>query len=246
MSDDPTYNTKFVEIIEQYPCIYDYTRADHSKREVLEKAWTAIANEMKESTGFCKEKWKNLRTAFRRSLKKPPSGSASNLGPINDESQICEDEASTISVNSDDDLLQRYDSSLDKSRKRHCNDSSAPSTTASSSSTSFTNETCVSQRPTKLNKVDQCLIDYITTKKTSMPQSSNPDYDFLKSLLPDLAKMNDYQKRLFKKRTLDIIDSILCDGIPQLTQSTVPVPIPSPDLFNYSFASSSHSSACSK
>lgn len=46
MSDDPAFNIKFVELIEKYPCIYDYRRQDHSKRDVVEKAWNAVASEL--------------------------------------------------------------------------------------------------------------------------------------------------------------------------------------------------------
>lgn len=58
------------------------------------------------------------------------------------------------------------------------------------------------------------LIDEVISsrKDDTNTQYCNADLDFLKSLLPDLSKMNDYQKRLFKRRTLETIDSILCDG----------------------------------
>lgn len=55
-----------------------------------------------------------------------------------------------------------------------------------------------------------------SSRSTESPNSqtvvNNHDFDFLKSLLPDLSKMNDFQKRQFKRRTLEIIDEILCDG----------------------------------
>lgn len=79
----------------------------------------------------------------------------------------------------------------------------------------------------------------------SVVEKSNPDLDFLKSLLPDLAKLNDYQKRQFKKRTLETLDALLCDG-PYLTNKTfVPTPTPSPAYSNYSnqsnYSTHSHS-----
>lgn len=48
-TDDPVSNIKFVEIVEKYPCIYDYSRKDYSKREIKEKAWAEIANITKDS-----------------------------------------------------------------------------------------------------------------------------------------------------------------------------------------------------
>jgi len=47
MCDESAINIKSVEYVEQYPCIYDFTRDDHSKRNVTEKAWNAIGKEFK-------------------------------------------------------------------------------------------------------------------------------------------------------------------------------------------------------
>jgi len=47
MCDESALNIKFVEYVEQYPCIYDFTRDDHSKRNATEKAWNAIGKEFK-------------------------------------------------------------------------------------------------------------------------------------------------------------------------------------------------------
>lgn len=47
MFDEAAFNIKFVELVEKYPCIYDYRRQDHSKRDVVEKAWSAIGSELK-------------------------------------------------------------------------------------------------------------------------------------------------------------------------------------------------------
>lgn len=47
MCDESVFNIKFVEYIEQYPCLYDLTRDDHSKRNVTEKAQNSIGKEFK-------------------------------------------------------------------------------------------------------------------------------------------------------------------------------------------------------
>lgn len=58
--------------------------------------------------------------------------------------------------------------------------------------------------------VENGYIQYETLEQD--PLEINSDLEFLKSLLPDLCKMTDYQKRQFKKKTLDVIDTILNDG----------------------------------
>nr|XP_018897038.1 PREDICTED: uncharacterized protein LOC109030499 [Bemisia tabaci] len=79
-----------------------------------------------------------------------------------------------------------------------------------------------SRIPTRGDAEDssKLLSDCFEFMQTSMIQDSNPDLQFLKSLLPDISKMNDHQKRQFKKRTLDVIDSILCNSFTQIVDST--------------------------
>ncbi|XP_072392478.1 uncharacterized protein [Diabrotica undecimpunctata] len=74
MSEDKQ-NIIFVQIIKKYPCLYNFTRDDYSKRSATEKAWCAVSKETGISVTECEEKWKNLRTALKRAQNKLPSGS---------------------------------------------------------------------------------------------------------------------------------------------------------------------------
>lgn len=49
MKDDPEFNTKFVSLVEKFPCLYDYTCADYSKRNVVDNSWEKLAHEISES-----------------------------------------------------------------------------------------------------------------------------------------------------------------------------------------------------
>jgi hypothetical protein len=60
--------------------------------------------------------------------------------------------------------------------------------------------------------VDRCFMDYLQSKKRK--SSENADEQFLLSLLPDISKMNMLQKRIFKKRVLDEIDSVFDEEEP--------------------------------
>lgn len=116
--------------------------------------------------------------------------------------------------------------SKESSQKRHLNESQDK----------FTNPNTTKKRAThtktSMDEVDKCIIDYVTSKKDSQTNKSNSDLDFFKSLLPDISKMADYQKRQFKRRTLDTIDSILDNSPSQTTISYVQRP-----LSNYSGSS---------
>lgn len=47
-------NIRFVQIIEKYPCLYNYNLSEYSRRDVTENAWSEIAKETK-STGKLKK-----------------------------------------------------------------------------------------------------------------------------------------------------------------------------------------------
>jgi len=44
---DQNFNIKFVQQIEKYPELYNYTLKSYSKRNITEKAWSEVATEVK-------------------------------------------------------------------------------------------------------------------------------------------------------------------------------------------------------
>ncbi|XP_018325511.1 uncharacterized protein LOC108737268 [Agrilus planipennis] len=81
MRDDPAFNIKFLEVIEKHRVLYDYTMDQYSNRHIQKQTWNEVAAELNESTTACKEKWKNIRSAFTRYLRQKPkkSGLAAKL-----------------------------------------------------------------------------------------------------------------------------------------------------------------------
>lgn len=80
----------------------------------------------------------------------------------------------------------------------------------------------------------QCLSDLSSKYKRKVnepPDEEDSDLLFLKSLLPDMKKLNDAQKRRYKQRVLALYDEII-------SEQYVPVPAYSPALSNYSSVSS--------
>ena len=49
MADNPTFNINFVKVIEKHPCIWNYSLTEYSKRNLTEKAWANVSNEVKDS-----------------------------------------------------------------------------------------------------------------------------------------------------------------------------------------------------
>ncbi|KAI4455444.1 alcohol dehydrogenase transcription factor myb/sant-like [Holotrichia oblita] len=245
MSDDPIFNIKFVELVEKYPCIYDYRRQDHSKRDVVEKAWSAIGSELKLSgkqqfiTPFMKSKPQqgNLPTETEPSLNEDNDSESDAEKNIDDHSE----QGITGSVRNSQERQTDITTGVKKFQEKN------PSTqTQCSNNITGPSEKRRKVSTTTLNEADKYFVEYIKSKTSgtySAKEKPNPDLQFLTSLLPDLAKLTDYQKRQFKKRTLELLDELLCDGPSQNNTMVVPIPTPSPVYSSYSTLSnvSAHS-----
>ncbi|XP_076283501.1 uncharacterized protein LOC143210495 [Lasioglossum baleicum] len=84
---------KLIELIREFPILYDLTHAKYSDSKAKERVWLWIAERMKQPGNYhsinhfyclleaaCKKTWSNLRDAYRRALKrrKGASGQAAN------------------------------------------------------------------------------------------------------------------------------------------------------------------------
>ena len=43
------FNVKLVSEVENYPCLYDFTLPEYSKRYIIEKAWTEVSQKLEMS-----------------------------------------------------------------------------------------------------------------------------------------------------------------------------------------------------
>ncbi|XP_017853354.1 mediator of RNA polymerase II transcription subunit 15 [Drosophila busckii] len=67
--DDPVFNVKFVQLVEQQPCLWNYTHPGYSKKEEVIRAWQDVANDMKDTVRNSRERWRTIRSSFLRSMK---------------------------------------------------------------------------------------------------------------------------------------------------------------------------------
>ncbi|XP_030567519.1 T-box protein H15 [Drosophila novamexicana] len=67
--DDPVFNVKFVQLVENQACLWNYTHPGYSKKEEVQKAWQHVANEIKDTVRNSRERWRTIRSSFLRSLK---------------------------------------------------------------------------------------------------------------------------------------------------------------------------------
>lgn len=47
--DDPVFNVKFVQLVENQACLWNYTHPGYSKKEEVHRAWQHVANEIKDT-----------------------------------------------------------------------------------------------------------------------------------------------------------------------------------------------------
>lgn len=52
MEDNPTFNVKFVQIVEKYNVLYDHTMENYSNRQIQEKSWNEVGKEVNETRTF--------------------------------------------------------------------------------------------------------------------------------------------------------------------------------------------------
>ncbi|KAJ8713322.1 hypothetical protein PYW07_013692 [Mythimna separata] len=63
---------QLINQIEQHEFLYNFNLPQYNRKDMVEEAWANIAANTNMSISDCKEKWRNIRSSFLRSMK--PSG----------------------------------------------------------------------------------------------------------------------------------------------------------------------------
>ncbi|XP_031327884.1 uncharacterized protein LOC116171864 isoform X2 [Photinus pyralis] len=204
------FNLKLVEAVENFPCLYNYKLAEYARKDITEKAWTEVAKEVNDTVSKCKQKWQNVRTAFVRNLKSPPSGSGAKskkpyylaehmqfvlpfVKPNTPDSDTQGNIPSTSEQHSEDES-----ESIDESTAIADNTDEADATQASqgigNDGTQTINRkksanTVTNKRKPELSDADRAFVEFcdIRKKKTT---DADPNQMFLLSLLPEMENQH--------------------------------------------------------
>jgi hypothetical protein len=61
---DFPYNLKIIQAVEKYPCLYDYSLSDYSKREPVSAAWETVAKDVGDTgenvTSQSEQTWRDM------------------------------------------------------------------------------------------------------------------------------------------------------------------------------------------
>ncbi|XP_014281544.1 uncharacterized protein [Halyomorpha halys] len=226
MKDDPEFNIRFVKCVEKQPCLYNYNVIEYSNRDEQERAWQDVAFEMKATVADCKNKWKNLRGSLTRYLlrsrapqfgekpvkpyymyealsfllpftktRKPRTKFESyDYGHFADAGHQEEGSYQSMSECYEDEVIPWEEPG--QAQGEHpdlIEEEEEPQSKRKRASDS----------PTRL---EQSIISCLT--QMQQQQASNPDLEFFKSILPDIASFSPRQKRIFKQGILRLIDEV--------------------------------------
>ncbi|KAG8223267.1 hypothetical protein J437_LFUL001544 [Ladona fulva] len=219
----------FVQLVEKYPCIWNYKLKTYSKTDVTRAAWREIAEEINDTEINCRERWKNIRTAFGRSLRQPKSGS----GRISKKKYYLSEYMSFLMPylkGGDQMSCNLEDSAVEETEDSHAEVISV-NEMPNEHSTITSIEKPTPPKPQKFhsmkNKVEDAFLEWMRMKKETKEKERDADEMFLKSLLPDLKKLSDRRKRKFKIQAMSLLNSMLEEDERETSGSSVSV-FPSP------------------
>uniref|UniRef100_A0A2A4IVN5 MADF domain-containing protein n=1 Tax=Heliothis virescens TaxID=7102 RepID=A0A2A4IVN5_HELVI len=195
-------NIKLVQEIKKYPFLYNYKDVDYSRKDLADAAWNEIGRKFKMSGLAVKKKWQNFRTVLAVHLKRKGSlrerpyylGKYMEFAvPFMRRSGIIPESFKdpSIPLDIDEDSIEPP--------------SAEPMTPA-------TPQPSGTQRKQDTDEAQpQGDIDSSSYSKPAENSSSNGDCNkmFLLSLLSDMNQMNSSQTRLFKRKVLGLMESIM-------------------------------------
>ncbi|XP_036326814.1 uncharacterized protein LOC118739542 isoform X2 [Rhagoletis pomonella] len=169
------------------------------------------------SVADCKEKWKNMRNGFVRSLKPSPSGSSSKAKkpyylhdimsfvlPYVKPVQHLETTCNFILPDSD---VHHYDDvECTENDEFHCDE--MPQTSKHSQNTPSSVEKKKRKKVEEKDEVDVAMLNYLQ-EKNLRKTADNSRKMFLLSLLPEVTSLSDKRLRQFKIRTLLLLEELM-------------------------------------
>nr|XP_022911624.1 transcription factor Adf-1-like [Onthophagus taurus] len=74
---------KLIEMVRDYPVLYDLSHAKYNDINYKNGIWKEIAKQLKEDWPSCKTRWNNIRDNYRKSLKKTVQQSGASAKKLN-------------------------------------------------------------------------------------------------------------------------------------------------------------------
>ncbi|XP_023222828.1 uncharacterized protein LOC111624252 [Centruroides sculpturatus] len=226
MKHDP-FNTKLVQAVKKYPCLYNYKLPEYSRKDITDVAWSKVAEEVKETVPQCKEKWKNLRTVFVRKLRPSCTGTGRMTKPYY-LSEIMQFIVPYVKLTSnadhpknipsppkseeqtDDEITNNEDVTEDDIEQDSSSSKDLEIVQENAREPSIQMENRGIKRKSHISDYDKSFIEFVQSRKCNKTDV-NPRKMFLLSLLPEINEMTEAQMKKFKRKVLELIDEISSD-----------------------------------
>ncbi|KAL3269368.1 hypothetical protein HHI36_008439 [Cryptolaemus montrouzieri] len=225
MTEDAILNKSFVQEIEKRKCLYDYTCVDYSNKDLQEQSWQEISDIIGGTVDDCKSRWKNLRGGLTRYLNRPltlsgtrhvkkyylydymkfllpftRTRSRNNVGNKSSDNLnefISQNEShGDVSTDLEMDLEENYNGNFQENQF-YTNDTNHAE---------VDEDAVISKIPMQNEDPFGEAVKMYFARKLAKDQ--NPDLEFFKSILPDIADFSPSQKRRFKQKVLKAIDEV--------------------------------------
>ncbi|XP_028178510.1 uncharacterized protein LOC114365961 [Ostrinia furnacalis] len=225
---DQEFNIRFVQEIEKHPCLWNFRMPDYARRDITEKTWYDIGKKFRITVQDCKDRWKNLRGVFARHLRTDKDASVRRRPYYL--AEFMQFAIPFIKIPGSDkkikpnmkleDEIPLDDQELQLQSSIEVQLSPAPSPSIEQSLYAATVYDPETQIPKKQRKkceetvFEDVIASYFKLKQSRMFENSeNGEHKFNKmfllSVLPDMNKMNDRQRRTFKRKVLQAVDETM-------------------------------------
>ncbi|XP_069696031.1 transcription factor Adf-1-like [Periplaneta americana] len=236
MKNDPQLNVALVEIVEKYPELYDYSHEKYSNKLHVEKVWNEIGKQLNETGAACRERWGNLRGNYSRALKPVTIGNGPKIKKEYYLSQnmsfllpfMKSKSVTGIAQSSSTQSQSGEKDSTEEIKEQHYD-------TMTDIDTSYINEEHQEHEPEPIlppiekpalvveeikkpskkkirEDFENTVIQYIKSKKekrSSLSDQEDADFSFLKSLLPEVSKLDSRKKNLFKVSVISLLHELI-------------------------------------
>ncbi|KAL0870572.1 hypothetical protein ABMA27_005538 [Loxostege sticticalis] len=244
--DNHGVNVALVRAIKDYPCLYDNNLPAYCRKEITDDAWNKVATQIGIPAGECKEKWKNLRWGFIRSLRPNADGSARKKYYLHEQMEFVlpyikllpKTGSYTLQPNVDSDTEEENMQLLDGEFLEY-EILENPFYKRARNHETETKQTTEKTESLKNGKLPQSSeIDVLSEPRKKRIRIHEPvteqatDTDsrrmFLLSLLPEVNVLTEKQMRAFRRKIFQLIDDIVedtknkCDASEEQTPDSPP------------------------
>ncbi|XP_060804620.1 uncharacterized protein LOC106129578 [Amyelois transitella] len=197
-------NLLLIKSIEKYPCLYNHQSSEYLKKESTDEAWNEVAKENNLTVNECKEKWRNLRYGFVRSLRLNPDGSAKKKYYLHDEMAFILPFVKLLNKPTPSYVyLQAGDGDTDEELiENNVELCQSPQEDIEMNHEPPRKRAKFNELNGKHNSL------YLPNKTLISGKLEDPRTMFLLSLIPEIMDLTEYQMKMFRRKVLALIDDI--------------------------------------